>query len=301
LYRWYRNFDRLWLLREKVSNQSRLLSSLCYLPTPYYDMAKRLTKQDRAFLKLLGELLEYGRAHMRHRIPNSGESYEKTALYLLYRFTEEQLEAIEVLCKKAMASQAVSQLRNVFEAELYAFYLSGRGSERRVALYAIGGVELQIRSLRGFKAFVQKYPTWKDRDELTNLKTLETGINEKLKNIKTVRRNYSLRRKDSLPSVERISQLCDITGPKKYRKGNTEYLYQLLYRYSSTHIHPTPLALDRFLIKKPSENDLNEAVLATATVLFLDLLKLLKRQGVLDSKVKLGRFTKRHNQLRKKG
>lgn len=255
--------------------------------------------KEEGFLRLLKDLLKLADTHLEHQVRNEAVYHQRNAIYLLYLFVREQLLSIIMLCEKLQASAAVSLLRNTFEAILTAFYLSGRGSKKRLGLYAVNGIQLQVKSLRGFLGLVMKYPNLRDKDALTDEQRLRNGIVEKLNDIKTLRKNHRLKKSDVFPSFEAMSQKCDQSVPEKFRKGNTEYTYNLFYRYSSTHVHPTTLALGRFIVSRKSEEDLNEAVLTTAAVLLLDFLKLLKRKGLFRKEANIGRFTRCFNRIRK--
>lgn len=176
---------------------------------------KRLTARDRRFLELLIEILNFADLNIKHTIKNEKEFYLRNALYLLYLFIREQALGVEILCKRAKASQAISLLRNSFEAFLYSFYISGRSSRKKLALYTLHGLDRQITSLNSFKSLIKKYPFLEGRDDLTKEEILNKGIKEKESMISILRKNYSLRKKDKLPSLEAIAQLCDMSTAKK--------------------------------------------------------------------------------------
>lgn len=261
-------------------------------------MRGRPSRIEKGPLRLLKELLTFSDAHLRHEIKDERENLLKRILYLLFLFSKEQSEALEVLCKKSMTSPAVSQLRNFYEAYLYARYLAGRQPRKRLALYSIEMTRIQLKMINTAKALIKKYPHLKNRDAMTTETMLNTEGQKKEQEIKTAKKSFNLKNGDQLPSLETISQIIDKGSTAKTKQGSSEQTYNLLYRYACTHVHPTPLALDRLLAPQKSEKGLNLSVLMITNALLIDFLKLLQRNKILDKPVP-SRFTRKLNSLQK--
>jgi len=261
-------------------------------------MRKKSSHIEREPLRLLGELLAFSNAHLRYEIKDEKGNLLKQILYLLFLFSKEQSEALEILCKKSMTSPAVSQLRNFYEAYLYAHYLASRQPRKRLALYSIEMSRIQLKMINTAKAIITKYPHLKNRDAMTTETTLKSEGIKKEQEIKTAKKYYNLKDGDWLPSLESIAQLIDKGSTAKTKQGSSEQTYNLLYRYACTHVHPTPLALDRFLSSPKSEEGLNLSVLMITNALLIDFLKLLQRHKILTKAVP-SRFTRKLNSLQK--
>ncbi len=259
---------------------------------------RKNSSHDKEPLRLLRELLAFSDAHLRHEIKDEGQSPLKRILYLLFLYSKEQNEALEVLCKKSMTSPAVSQLRNFYEAYLYARYLSGRQARKRLVLYSIEMTRIQLKMINGAKSLIKKYPHLKNRDAMTTETMLNTEGQKKEQEIKNVKKLCKLKESEQLPSLETIAQLIDKGSTAKTKQGSSEQTYNLLYRYACIHVHPTSLALDRFLASQKSEEGLNLSVLMITNALLIDFLKLLQRNKILTKPIP-SRFTRKLNSLQK--
>src|SRR5680860_245449 len=208
-----------------------------------------ITIQEKEYLKELKDILKLGKSLFKNsQIGAYSKSYKKNFIFFTFVVIHNYSEAIYILCKNSRPHASYVLLRSIFEAYVNMLYFTNTNSNLPLAKYVILDFKERIKTLNNFKEFIKKYPSWKDKYEITNLSNLDNLISKQNKNIEAVKKGNKFYRTTKIEKL--LRERAKAYDQKTRNKGELEFNYILIYKYFSLFTHLTPTGIEHFLKKE---------------------------------------------------
>jgi len=268
--------------------------------------AYKRSEKEKDLINDLKELLDFG---LKIFISSKAKSQKNNKdNYIKFNFAaiHNYCDSIYILCEQGKTHAAHVILRCVFESFVNMNYYVNNNSDLKLAKYAIWDAEEnKLKKIRHFEKFINEHPNWETTEPgLTNRATLaaiKEKTNELVSAIKRANKFYKST-KIELDLRKKAEALDKKVRTKKL--VSWEYNYLLIYSYFSSFAHLHPIGLENFVNEVEGEivYDLSsgkdaDKILSTTYTVYLQLLNLLKKRGIITKNVSLTVFNKKARKI----
>lgn len=264
-----------------------------------------LTKKEKLILSYLRDSLKFGERIFNDYLFNQStnkKDYKREFIIFHFGAIHNYSDSIYILCKNSKPHSAIVLLRSILEAFINMVYFVNTNSNLKIAKYAIDDLKNNGRTLKQFKNFIAKYPTYKNKYSMTTESNIDSLIIKNQNLVQAFEAGNKFYRSTKIePDLRKRAEAYD----KKVNKpGELELDYLLVYKYFCSFAHISVSGLNNF-VKETSSGlkfDITKAkdtepTLVTTFMIYVTMLNYLKKRRYIPQKIKLTKFNKQIKQF----